>query len=281
MTLTERHDLIARSVGFAALLLALSLLPWLFEVQVEAYLPRHSSTLTLTVLKAQPAVTDLKPAPQQTANTAPLKAKPEEAPEIPVKKISEAAKLSHQVPKSQEPQPERQAKTVPSPKTAAQPQTPVRPSVTPAPRRERDLNPHTAATQDVKSAPEATAKAATKATAKTVRAPASTELPSPEMALKEQEQARLQTLLEGRLLKTLQERTRYPKAARRRGLEGTVLLSFEVRDGKIVSLRVAKSSGAALLDRAALRSAGSLKGTMLDKSSSLTLQVPVVYRLVN
>ena len=277
MTLTERHDLIARSVGFAALLLALSLLPWLFEVQVEAYLPRHSSTLTLTVLKAQPAVTDLKPAPQQTANTAPLQAKPEEAPEIPVKKISEAAKLSHQVPKSQEPQPERQAKTVPSPKTAAQPQTPVRPSVTPAPRRERDLNPHTAATQDVKAAPEAAAKA----TAKTVRAPASTELPSPEMALKEQEQARLQTLLEGRLLKTLQERTRYPKAARRRGLEGTVLLAFEVRDGKIVSLRVAKSSGAALLDRAALRSAGSLKGTTLDKSSSLTLQVPVVYRLVN
>ncbi|HVZ34352.1 MAG TPA: energy transducer TonB, partial [Polyangiaceae bacterium] len=50
--------------------------------------------------------------------------------------------------------------------------------------------------------------------------------------------------------------TRYPRAAARAGLEGRVVLALRIaRDGGLVGLRVASTSGHGLLDEAALDAA--------------------------
>ena len=77
---------------------------------------------------------------------------------------------------------------------------------------------------------------------------------------------------------------RYPRMARLRGLEGQVLLSFELgRDGSLVASSLARSSGHETLDHAAL--------TLLERAApfpappsdiegaDLRLQVPINYSL--
>ncbi|HJM43834.1 MAG TPA: energy transducer TonB [Nitrospinota bacterium] len=50
----------------------------------------------------------------------------------------------------------------------------------------------------------------------------------------------------------------YPAEARERGVEGTVLLRLKIlSDGRVGKVEVTRSSGSALLDRAASRSASS------------------------
>jgi protein TonB len=80
-----------------------------------------------------------------------------------------------------------------------------------------------------------------------------------------------------RLLEALQQAVRYPWAARRRGLEGTVVLSFRVSpEGVPVDVRVLRSSGHKMLDEAALR--GLKRATPLPRVSGL-LRVPISFRL--
>jgi len=51
----------------------------------------------------------------------------------------------------------------------------------------------------------------------------------------------------------VQSRQRYPEAARRQGLEGQVALRITIgRDGQVMDAQVVRSSGADLLDQAAL-----------------------------
>jgi TonB family protein len=76
----------------------------------------------------------------------------------------------------------------------------------------------------------------------------------------------------------------YPYAARLRGWEGTVLLAFNIEaDGRLEKIRVAHSSGYAVLDDSALtalRKVERLAETIAwSQGRELTMQIPVIYRL--
>lgn len=77
---------------------------------------------------------------------------------------------------------------------------------------------------------------------------------------------------------------RYPRLAQRRGWEGTVVLTVRVlADGRLDDIRVTRSSGRALLDRAALRSLAGIERLpeLADRvdADGLVLEIPVTYRL--
>ncbi len=85
------------------------------------------------------------------------------------------------------------------------------------------------------------------------------------------------------LLEELRLQKRYPLAARRLGQEGVVVVSLRVRpDGGIEAAGIAKGSGFAMLDRAALalieRAVATVR-TQMSPRRSTTLEIPVAYRL--
>jgi protein TonB len=75
----------------------------------------------------------------------------------------------------------------------------------------------------------------------------------------------------------------YPTAARRRGIEGRVLLEVAVdADGRAVAVRVAESSGHRLLDEAALRAVRDWRFTPArqdGRAVAAKVRVPVTFRL--
>lgn len=75
----------------------------------------------------------------------------------------------------------------------------------------------------------------------------------------------------------------YPSIAVRRNWQGTVLLGFRIGvNGDIEAVHIARSSGYALLDRAALGALGKVQRVALDHGplrAALDLQLPVIYRL--
>lgn len=88
------------------------------------------------------------------------------------------------------------------------------------------------------------------------------------------------------LLRLLGEHFTYPWIARRRGWEGEVRLALRVgAAGRVSDLRVVKTSGYAILDRAALRSARRIHAVpdaaRWLHGRHLDIVVPVEYRLVN
>ncbi len=88
------------------------------------------------------------------------------------------------------------------------------------------------------------------------------------------------------LLRLLGEHFTYPWIARRRGWEGEVRLALRVgAAGRVSDLRVVKTSGYAILDRAALRSARRIhavpEAARWMRGRHLDIVVPVEYRLVN
>jgi len=76
---------------------------------------------------------------------------------------------------------------------------------------------------------------------------------------------------------------RYPRMAKRRGYEGTVLLEVLVdREGKVKELRIFHSSGYPVLDKAALSSVKKWifeSGKRGDKSIEMWVKIPVRFRL--
>ncbi|PKM43296.1 MAG: hypothetical protein CVV05_15745 [Gammaproteobacteria bacterium HGW-Gammaproteobacteria-1] len=75
----------------------------------------------------------------------------------------------------------------------------------------------------------------------------------------------------------------YPSIAVRRNWQGIVLLGFRIGiNGDIEAVHIARSSGYALLDRAALGALGKIQRVALDHGplrAALDLQLPVIYRL--
>lgn len=74
----------------------------------------------------------------------------------------------------------------------------------------------------------------------------------------------------------------YPPRARREGWQGAVLLRFRINsDGSLAAIRVVRSSGYALLDRAALGALIKVGRLSLDAAlpHPLELQLPVIYHL--
>lgn len=97
----------------------------------------------------------------------------------------------------------------------------------------------------------------------------------------EQARARIQASLYAMLARYFE----YPFLARQHGWEGQVLLAFHVTgDGRLQALRVARSSGFAVLDASALHSLGRVE--RLDEARAwlngfgMDMQLPVIYRLV-
>jgi TonB family protein len=91
-------------------------------------------------------------------------------------------------------------------------------------------------------------------------------------------QARSSVLAE--LERRIASRMTYPEAARLRGIEGSMILSFRVgRGGNLVSARVAKGSGSELLDRAGLELLRGAFPVENDSGLDLDLELPVTFRL--
>jgi TonB family protein len=87
-----------------------------------------------------------------------------------------------------------------------------------------------------------------------------------------------------RILSTLSGRIQaalaYPAAARRRGVEGTVVLSFSVdARGDLAGARVAQSSGSPILDSAGLELLRSVFPVDNDSGARLDLRIAIGYKL--
>lgn len=81
----------------------------------------------------------------------------------------------------------------------------------------------------------------------------------------------------------MQRHRTYPEAAQQRSEEGTVVIRFTVRrDGQVVAVDLARSSGSALLDRAAeaMLLGARLPAFTADMSQDqATVTVPIRYRM--
>ncbi len=72
----------------------------------------------------------------------------------------------------------------------------------------------------------------------------------------------------------------YPLLARKRGWHGEVVLSFRLEsDGRICDARIARSSGHGVLDRAALTALARVGPLANPPLQSITMELPVIYRL--
>lgn len=90
----------------------------------------------------------------------------------------------------------------------------------------------------------------------------------------------------GELLHWLERHKRYPRKAKRTGIEGTAQLRFSMqRNGRVVQPQIQQSSGSAVLDKAALRllqEASPLPPapeSLQAGRDTLTLVIPVVYKI--
>jgi TonB family protein len=94
------------------------------------------------------------------------------------------------------------------------------------------------------------------------------------------ETARIRVLSE--IEKKIADLLVYPEAARLRGIEGGMILSFKVSaDGRLVDLVIAKSSGSEILDRAGVELLPRVFPVENDSGLELELQVPIVFRLTD
>ena len=90
-----------------------------------------------------------------------------------------------------------------------------------------------------------------------------------------QQQIKFANLIHSRLQASLI----YPKLAIRRNLEGTTIISFSIKKGKIVSYKISKSSGHKILDDAALKLAAKAANLSADPPLDFNLNVPLKYKL--
>ena len=98
------------------------------------------------------------------------------------------------------------------------------------------------------------------------------------------EDAGFRNQLQGELQTRLSRYLVYPPLARARGWEGRGLLAFNIEtDGQMENIRVAQSSGFAVLDDSALNSLYQV-GRLAEavawlQGRPLTMQIPVIYQL--
>ncbi len=81
----------------------------------------------------------------------------------------------------------------------------------------------------------------------------------------------------------LNPRPEYPETARRRGYEGTVVVTARVlRDGTVADIRVGKGSGHELLDRAAIQAVRSwrfIPATLNEEPVEMEVDIPIRFQL--
>jgi protein TonB len=82
------------------------------------------------------------------------------------------------------------------------------------------------------------------------------------------------------LNKLLQEHLHYPETARRKGIEGTLSITFTLNtNGEATDVMVSESSGSHLLDRAAVRAISGVFPYSDPPDTPLHFTIPVTYRL--
>lgn len=87
-------------------------------------------------------------------------------------------------------------------------------------------------------------------------------------------------LILGDLRRLILESINYPKTARRKGIEGSVVVRLTLSTtGHAQELTVAASSGSRLLDRAALRAVEEVLPYRSHLEAPLTFEIPIAYRL--
>ena len=86
--------------------------------------------------------------------------------------------------------------------------------------------------------------------------------------------------LAARVGRAIAARKTYPEAARRRGLEGTLVIAFTVDErGTLLGARTAVSSGSDILDKAGLDLLRSVFPIKNDSHKRLELRIPIGYKL--
>jgi len=167
-----------------------------------------------------------------------------------------------------EPAPESVKKTPPLKKPKAQSPVPKRPEPEQSPEPEAAIPRHTAQTIDpVQEHPDTDIPTAISALSP---APASATMAEP-------------VVVEARPLYRQNPPPRYPRSARKRGYEGTVILEVLVdRDGEVEDLKLHQSSGYKVLDKAALASVRKwffIPGRRGDEAVDMWVRVPISFRL--
>lgn len=85
-----------------------------------------------------------------------------------------------------------------------------------------------------------------------------------------------------RILREIEKNKLYPRAARRRGLEGDVTLAFTVEpDGSATAIRIIQSTANSLLDTAALKAVENTFPMDVELSSPLEMQVTLRFALTS
>ncbi len=82
------------------------------------------------------------------------------------------------------------------------------------------------------------------------------------------------------ILNKIKSVTHYPKKAIKRKIQGTVIIAFNLVNGRIVSFQIVKSSGHRILDEAANKLASKLINLDTNvRGGNLTINVPIKYAL--
>lgn len=155
---------------------------------------------------------------------------------------------------------------------------PARPAAPAAPEsRPRPVQAQQAAAPVVDVPPVPTAKS-TDGPAPSATPPATAEAPAP--AAEAGPDAAVVTAAETEVRLALARHFRYPLLARRHGWQGDVLLAVAVAaDGSLGEPTVLRSSGHAVLDRAAVEALTRIPTLSWAPGTAFTLQLPVHYRL--
>ena len=250
-------DLISRTTAAGALLLTLLCLGFWTPQRFTPVLsePYHALRLTVSKPQATPAARPNSPILSPADNSAPAAA--------PAPSVATQAKTDVKV-------------NVPQIKLKpkAKPEQKLRPRAT---AQHPPKPPATPQAQAVTKPQQRTKPSSTGGTVTPKPAPSAAQ-PSSMQQAEAQQQAR--AFISSEIVAFFKESTVYPRQALRRKIQGTVLLEFTVRQGVIISCVIAKSSGAPLLDRAALKLGQELIG--FDSKQhvfDLKLQVPLRYAL--
>lgn len=194
---------------------------------------------------AVPAASEPPPAPPEQAVRAPAK--------VPVKDVTEAV-----------------ARAEPEPRARPRPvSVPVRPAAKPRPESRPQPVVRAQPEQPMPDVPPAAAPLAA----------------APVAAPRTAERVALRDAYKAALLAAIERHKFYPNRARRRGIEGQARVGFRVTaDGRIERITLVEGSGAALLDRAALRTLERL-GTVAPLPAALDMDhwdlvVPIDFRLL-
>lgn len=211
-----------------------------------------------------PSPPDDAVSPRPVAATEPAAEPPPEPPAESVSTPSSAVTTVSEVPETVEPEPSDPAPVEPEPpaaqsepRPAPRPATAARTERADPPRAERRAAPRPA-TETARAVPQADAESASSTNSTADAAP---------------EPARILS----------NPKPAYPRQARRRGLEGQVLLEVEVRaDGRPGRIDIVASSGHSILDRAALEGLRQWRfqpARRGGRAVDATLRVPVSFRL--